>query len=570
MKKKTHSNHTTLEMASLPSSSFAFRALHNRSLKRSHPRPAISCRANGEHDKLDRRDVLIGLGGLYGLGTTLPALSLPIQAPDISQCGAPTLPAGAEPINCCPPYTSTIIDYKLPSPSTPLRVRPAAHTVNPDYIAKYNKAVELMRALPDDDPRSFNQQAKVHCAYCDGAYNQVGFDDLELQIHFSWLFFPWHRFYLHFHERILGKLIGDDSFALPFWNWDAPAGMTLPLMYTKSDSALYDKLRDAKHQPPTLVDLDFNGVDPTYTAAQQIDHNLKIMYRQVVSNGKTATLFMGSPYRAGDQPSPGPGSFENVPHGPVHVWTGDRNQPNGEDMGTLYSAAFDPIFFAHHGNIDRIWDVWRGLGGKRTNFTDKDWLNTSFLFYDENAQLVRVKVSDCLDASKMRYTYQKVDVPWLTSRPTSATANKRALLTKKPATTTSTAVKFPLVLKKAVSITVKRERVSRNGNEKEKEEEVLVVEGIEVEKGVYTKFDVYINAPAEGVTPAESEFAGSFVSVPHRHKHVAKINTSLRLGITDLLEDLKAEGDESIVVTLIPRKGKGKVKVGGVSIEFSS
>ena len=31
------------------------------------------------------------------------------------------------------------------------------------------------------------------------------------------------RFYLYFHERILGKLIGDDTFALPFWNWTRPA-----------------------------------------------------------------------------------------------------------------------------------------------------------------------------------------------------------------------------------------------------------------------------------------------------------------------------------------------------------
>nr|ANG57908.1 polyphenol oxidase 2 [Lilium hybrid cultivar] len=560
-------------MASLLSSSFSFtsRALHKGSLKKSQPRTTVSCKANSEHNKIDRRDVLLGLGGLYGLGTTLPALSLPIQAPDISQCGPATLPAGAKPLNCCPPYTSTIIDYKLPSPTAPLRVRPIAHTADPEYIAKYTKAVELMRALPDDDPRSFNQQAKVHCAYCDGAYDQVGFDDLELQIHFSWLFFPWHRFYLHFHERILGKLIGDDSFALPFWSWDVPAGMTLPLMYTNSASALYDKLRDAKHQPPTLVDLDFNGVDPTYTAAQQIDHNLKIMYRQVISNGKTASLFMGATYRAGDQPSPGPGSFENVPHGPVHVWTGDRNQPNGEDMGALYSAAFDPIFFAHHANIDRIWDVWLSLGGKHANFTDKDWLDTSFVFYDENAQLVKVKISDCLSTSKMRYTYQNIDVPWLTTRPTPL-AKKTTLLSKKAVTadTTTTAVVFPVLLDKPVTVTVKRERVSRSADEKEKEEEVLVVEGIEVEKGVYTKFDVYVNGPAEGVTPAASEFAGSFVSVPHRHQHSGKLKTTLKLGITDLLEDLQAEGDESIVVTLVPRSGKGKVKIGGISFEFAS
>ena len=121
------------------------------------------------------------------------------------------------------------------------------------------------------------------------------------------------------------------------------------------------------------------------------------MYRQVISNGKTAELFMGSPYRRGDNPSPGSGSLENISHGPVHTWTGDRTQPNNEDMGTFYSAARDPIFFAHHANIDRLWSVWKKLGGKHKDFNDNDWLDTTFLFYDENAQAVRVTVKDCLE-----------------------------------------------------------------------------------------------------------------------------------------------------------------------------
>lgn len=64
--------------------------------------------------------------------------------------------------------------------------------------------------------------------YLLGAYHQKGFPDVELQVHSSWLFFPFHRWYLYFFERILGKLIDDESFAIPFWNWDAPEGMKMP------------------------------------------------------------------------------------------------------------------------------------------------------------------------------------------------------------------------------------------------------------------------------------------------------------------------------------------------------
>ncbi|XP_020102355.1 polyphenol oxidase I, chloroplastic-like [Ananas comosus] len=568
--------HPTNNNSTLSSPSFAC-SFSQQKLHRHLPPPCkspkpprrkmISCKSEKSRG-IDRRDLLLGVGGLYGaaagLGLDRRAVGAPIQAPDISTCGPPAdLPATAPPTDCCPPYQSTIVDFKLPPRSDPLRVRPAAQSVDADYLAKYKKAVELMKALPADDPRNFVQQAKVHCAYCDGAYDQIGFPDLEIQVHSSWLFFPWHRFYLYFNERILGKLIGDDTFALPFWNWDAPGGMQIPAIYADASSPLYDKLRNAKHQPPTLVDLDYNGTDPTFTPEQQIAHNLTIMYRQVISGGKTPELFMGAAYRAGDAPDPGAGTLELVPHNTMHLWTGDPNQPNDEDMGTFYAAARDPIFFAHHGNVDRMWYVWRKLGGTHRDFTDPDWLNASFLFYDENAQLVRVKVKDCLSADALRYTYQDVDIPWISAKPTPKKTPGGAA----PSTTEAI---FPVVLDKPVSSTVARPKTGRSTGE----EEVLVVEGIELDKDVAVKFDVYINAPDnEGVGPEASEFAGSFVQVPHKHKkgkkEKARIKTTLRLGITDLLEDIGAEDDESVLVTLVPRIGEGLVKVGGLRIDFS-
>ncbi|MCH82255.1 polyphenol oxidase [Trifolium medium] len=139
-----------------------------------------------------------------------------------------------------------------------------------------------MKTLPSNDPRSFTQQANVHCAYCDGAYSQVGFPNLDIQLHNSWLFYPLHRWYLYFYERILGSLINDPTFALPFWNYDAPDGMQFPSIYTDITS-LYDKLRNANHQPPTLIDLNYDGDDENDDGVDKISSNLTIMYRQVVS-----------------------------------------------------------------------------------------------------------------------------------------------------------------------------------------------------------------------------------------------------------------------------------------------
>ncbi|KAJ0974645.1 hypothetical protein J5N97_016610 [Dioscorea zingiberensis] len=583
----------SMSTTTFPSSACSFtnqgrrrRRSNSLPLKRTHLLPRIlSCKAHDENKqhhsesstndsqdalKLDRRNMLMALGGagLYGATATgQSATANPIQPPDVSQCQPAT--GGGNPINCCPPSSSnTIIDFQLPSPSSPLRIRPAAHLVDNAYIQKYRTAVQLMRALPANDPRNFMQQANVHCAYCDGAYDQLGFPNLELQIHNCWLFFPWHRFYLYFHERILAKLINDPTFALPYWNWDAPAGMRMPSIYATptTSNSLYDALRDAAHQPPALIDLDYNLTDENIPEQDQIDQNLTIMYRQVVTNN-TAQLFMGSPYRAGDAPNPGAGSMENVPHGPVHIWTGDRTQPNLEDMGTFYSAGRDPIFFAHHGNIDRMWYLWQKYVAKKTqNFNDTDWLDAAFLFYDENARPVRVRVRDGLDNRLLRYTYQDVDIPWLTKRPTPKASSAAARASFTEAT-------FPINLTAAASVTVNRPRVGRSQAEKAAETEMLVVDGIHLERDKPIKFDVYVNAPQyEGIRADASEFVGSFVNVPHTHGasdgQGVNMRTTLRLSITEPLEDLGVDGERNIVVTLVPRMGS--VVIDAIRVEYSA
>ena len=97
-----------------------------------------------------------------------------------------------------------------------------------------------------------------------------------------------------------------------------------------------------------------------------------------------------------------------------------------------------------------------------------------------------------------------------------------------------------------------------------------MIEGIEFDKNVGIKFDVFINDEDDKVIrPVNTEFAGSFVNVPHSsHKHKKKTNSCLRIGLTDLLEDLGVEDDDSVVVTLVPRYGKGLVKITNIKIDL--
>ncbi|OAY74939.1 polyphenol oxidase, chloroplastic-like [Ananas comosus] len=524
--------------------------------------------AGGPAGRVGCRGQLAGLGWLIycaafawlGLGLNRLAVdAAPVPGPDLSTCGPPNLPNGVQPTDCCPPYTSTVVDFKLPSPTEQLRVRPAAHLVDADYLAMYKKAVELMKALPDDDPRSFKQQANVHCAYCNGAYDQLGFPGLELDVHNSWLFFPFHRFYLYFNERILRKLICNDTFALPFWNWDAPGGMQIPSIYTDTSSPLYDNLRNANYQPPALLSLDFSGTKPP---AQQIQNNLQVMKREMITGGTTAQLFLGAAYRAGDQPDPGAGTVERESHSSVHWLTGDPTHRH-EDMGAFYSAGRDPIFFAHHGNIDRLWYLWRGLGSTHQDFTDPDWLNSTFLFYDENAQLVRVRVQDCLDTDALRYTYQDVDIPW--NNVTATPAKPPPTLLPPPKIPQIT---FPLALDSPTSAIVVRPEIGIGGAT---EEEVLVVEGVQMGNDQLVKFDVFINAPNfyQELGPSASQCAGSFIELPEPSKNGRStgMDTTVRFGITELLNQIGAASDKTITVTLVPRNGT--VSIGGLKVEFS-
>ncbi|CAH1444629.1 unnamed protein product [Lactuca virosa] len=280
---------------------------------------------------VDRRNLLLGLGGLYSAAnlTSIPsAFGVPIQAPDIiSNCATATIRGKSSEairgLTCCPPVLRPSVkpaDYKFP-PNKAIRLRPAGQRVSEEYKEKFRKAIEIMKGYDDEDPHSWKQQAKVHCAYCNGAYNQLKsgaeFEKYIIQVHNSWLFFPFHRWYLYFLEKIMGNVLKDDTFALPYWNWDHPTGMTIPAMYEEKlkrpdgvkvgpeegtrYNSLFDPLRNASHLPPTLIDFQYYPLkQEVYTCAEQIDVNLSVMYSQMIANALDTESFIGGPLVAGD------------------------------------------------------------------------------------------------------------------------------------------------------------------------------------------------------------------------------------------------------------------------------
>ncbi|XP_060207961.1 polyphenol oxidase E, chloroplastic-like [Lycium barbarum] len=576
-----------------PSSSSSFFAkpsqlfLHGRN-KQSFK---VSCNANntGEHDKnldgVDRRNVLLGLGGLYGAANLAPltATASPIPPPALNSCSTAQInfPQGPPvPYSCCPPMPEdmdSVKYYKFPS-MTKLRIRQPAHLVDEEYIAKYQLAISRMRELDKSDPSNpigFKQQANIHCAYCNGAYMIGG---KKLQVHFNWLFFPFHRWYLYFYERILGHLIKDPTFALPYWNWDHPKGMRLPPMFDVPGSSLYDERRNPHVRNGTIIDLGFVGETKT-TQLQTMTNNLTLMYRQMITNAPCPLLFFGKPYRLGsDIPkTTGAGTIENIPHNPVHIWTGTVPGSDlgngvlsyGEDMGNFYSSGLDPVFYCLHGNVDRMWNEWKAIGGKRRDLADKDWLNSEFLFYDENGCPWRVKVRDCLDSKKMGYDYAPMPTPWRNFKPKKTTSGKVPTGSLPPASKV-----FPLAkMDRAISFSINRPASSRTPQEKNEQEEMLTFNQVKHDKLEYIRFDVFLNTD-KTVNADEldkAEFGGSYTSLPHvhaDHNSCAEDFPNFQLAITELLEEIGLEDEETIAVTIVPKKGGEFISIEGVEIKL--
>ncbi|KAL8503881.1 hypothetical protein ACS0TY_022563 [Phlomoides rotata] len=529
---------------------------------RTHHHKKVSCNSQDEETprgKFDRRNLLMGmgLGGMYGT-THLDssAIAAPITGPDFTKCTTGTdlnthHPLG---VNCCPPLISENVDFKFPTVGEPVRIRPAAHLVNEEYVQKYERAVGLMKALPRDDPRSFYQQANVHCAYCNLSFEQKGDPEHKLQIHFCWYFYPWHRWYLYFYERILGELIGDPTFGLPFWNWDnLPPAPFIPKMYLNKDSPLYNTRRNNCHLT-SLADLRYTKSYST-PPHKILSSNSSEMYNEIVGI-KHLEDFYGKKYCVGDNPAPGMGTVEKGSHTALHLWVGE-NTAEGEDMGNLYSAGREPLFYAHHANIDRLWTVWCNLQhGVLKIFPDRDWLDANFLFYDEKKRLVRVYVRDTLDQRKMGYKYQKVDNPWLCQKPV-------------PYHKKSSTTNFPVKLDKVVKVLVARPNKKRSDEEKEKEEELLVIEGIEADTSNAVSFEVYVNDvddnPEELIDRAE--YLGGYAQVPHKNSKTT-VKSMIRLGLTEKLEDLEIEDDDTILVSIVPRAGGEGIAIGGVNIVY--
>lgn len=282
--------------------------------------------------------------------------------------GGLVLPRPA-PAHVCDPPGSPGTPTRWRRDCRPIRPRRPASSLTTSEIAKLKAAYKAMRDLDTsdpNDPRGFARQANIHCWYC-GAGTQV---------HNSWQFFAWHRAYLYFHERILGKLIGDMEFRLPYWSWEAASHRRIPSAYTSPNNATNPLWNSTRAMGPTDV-------------IPEEDVSADVM--EAALSADTFTDFGGDADNGGTP--------EGAPHGSIHVDVGG-------DMGFFNSAARDPVFYAHHSNIDKMWSDWNSASSDHTNPTDSSFLNLSWNFFDENKVWRSITAAQVLNhENQLRYSY---------------------------------------------------------------------------------------------------------------------------------------------------------------------
>ena len=208
-------------------------------------------------------------------------------------------------------------------------VRPSAEHAN---VAALADAYGKMQAFSAPDNRGWIYWAEIHGfnRYECWHHARIGLPSGPL---FPYdLFLPWHRAFLVFFDNVARDQ--NEDAVLPWWDWtsDESHAIGLPAAYTAGGEAL---------ESGPLPEI--NGEPERRTTRNPDDPAALPSFEEVYDdvNGIIAlTDFRDFSNQLQDV------------HDGIHGWVGG-------DMGSIGTSAFDPVFWAHHAMIDRVWYQWQ-------------------------------------------------------------------------------------------------------------------------------------------------------------------------------------------------------------------
>ena len=402
------------------------------------------------------------------------------------------------------------------STSPVVLVRKNVNSLSPAEITSLRNGVAAMKARPESDPTSWLYQANIHGTTQDKA--QPGWSQCE---HGSYKFLGWHRMYLYYFERILRDAANEPNLTLPYWNYSdrsSDDNLAIPPPYrnpASTSNALFEANRGRGWNQGARLPLSAVGTRDAFSRRNFLH-----------GPGQNASSSFG-----GKKPS-GYGKLEYTPHNDIHSNLG------GFMLYPQY-AAQDPIFWAHHCNIDRLWEGWLALGEGRANPTDADFVDQQYTFFDESGKPVTRRVGDFLDTVSLGYRYQSLGTTSETLAMVSAAAAPQATEESKSRMLSQSS---PVTLGgKTHSVTLPS-WVSQEG--REDHAQVLTVEELDFEEPPVGHYEVYINLP-QGAEPDHKSkyFIGNlsfFGFGPQARGDHKPVHT---YDISETIKELKASGE---------------------------
>ncbi|NEP14251.1 MAG: tyrosinase family protein [Symploca sp. SIO2C1] len=230
-----------------------------------------------------------------------------------------------------------------------------------DELAALREAFTRLYEMRASDDRSYQYIAGVH-----------GFPTPVYCAHGDPLFTVWHRPYMLMLEKSLQEQV--PGVTIPYWDWTSEITQQegMPRAYT-------DETDPSGNPNPLLkANIEFPGSQFTETFR---DPGPLSTFRRLVGPVRRAQR-VNSTYTSYST------ALEN-PHNAIHGWVGGV-------MGIVSYAAYDPIFWAHHCNIDRLFAEWQAA---HPNITPNDMIWT--------AQLTPfgVTTADIWDIRRLGYDY---------------------------------------------------------------------------------------------------------------------------------------------------------------------
>ncbi len=225
-------------------------------------------------------------------------------------------------------------------------------------------------------------------------------------------------------------------------------------------------------------------------------------------------------------------------------------------MGDIETSARDPVFWAHHANIDRLWSVWLAADTNHKNPVDEIWRKQSFVF--DLAGQKHLTVAALLATEDLGYKYDNLQ-PAAVSDPvpprpanvkaTPASPDANMLADTQP---TILSASNALDLSGSVNLAMKVPEIARNrlsamaeGSSTDSSKLAVVIQGLHItEAGRKRGFEyrIYVNLPKK--PSAEDKHDDFFVGIINSFQlsHHANEETILVFAVDRLAPALAKRG----------------------------